>query len=393
MSLDLVPTTLRRSWIHSALISIVGIGLAVELTLIHARVHANPTTRSFCTISEHVSCDKTVQSAFATFAGVPLSIWGLFAYISLLLLALWGWRSRKVIGLALLAAVSVLCATTGLALALLSLWLRNLCILCLASWIVDWSLLVVALRMVRRVGFPRLLSEVRYLWQMRRPWLLGAAIGAIFGVLGLRHVTRKTWGKAAPQEAFANRSLLDRSHADADAKISQGMDDAGHPYMGAVQPKLTILEFADYQCPHCAHAHSEMRDLLAKHPNEIRLVHRHFPLDHQCNSLVNRPFHTHACEYAKLAACAAMAGKFWPANDWLFEHGRDEVPVTSTALAQQLNLDPGQLKECVEKSGAELIKGDIEEGLRNNIQGTPTFVIDGKVYPGRVPDELVDAYQ
>src|SRR5512144_1590201 len=95
MPSDVVPFSLRRLWATAGVASVLGIALSVELTLVHIRVHANPATRSFCTLSEHISCDRTAQSSYSLFAGVPLSLWGVFAYTLLLLLALWGWQTRK----------------------------------------------------------------------------------------------------------------------------------------------------------------------------------------------------------------------------------------------------------------------------------------------------------
>ena len=136
-----------------------------------------------------------------------------------------------------------------------------------------------------------------------------------------------------------------------------------------------------------------MRELVAKNPTTIRIVHRHFPLDNQCNSLVKRPFHTRACSYAKMAACASLMGKFWDANDYLFDHGRDEAAVTVESLAMVLNVDASTLKECMEKAGAEIVKQDIEEGLQLKIEGTPSFLVDGKVYKGQLPEDLLAPYE
>jgi protein-disulfide isomerase/uncharacterized membrane protein len=389
MSFDVAQKPLRRLWMLAASVSAVGICLAVELTQIHVRVHANPATRSFCTLSEHVSCDKTAQSAYAVVMGVPTSVWGLLAYSVILVLCILGWRLRRVFVVVPFVALSLVCALTAISLAVLSLVLRNLCILCLATWVVDFTLLLLAVRMLRSVGIARVTADVRELWKLHRTWLLAAVAVGLGLIPGTRLVTPNAWGRPA---ATTSR-LTERARTGADAHLEHGVDAAGHPYMGAPNPKLTIVEYADYQCPHCASAHEEMRDLLAKNPNDIRIVHRHFPLDNQCNSLVQRPFHPHACEYAKMAACASLMGKFWQANDYLFEHGRESEPITVQLLAQNLGLDLQQLQVCIDAAGAEMVKADIEEGLGLKVQGTPTFVVGDKLYAGRIPDEVLEAFQ
>jgi protein-disulfide isomerase/uncharacterized membrane protein len=392
MPFDVAHPPLRRSWILAALVSAVGLGLALELTQIHLRVHADPSTRSFCTLSEHVNCDKTAQSAYAVMMGVPTSVWGLLGYSLILLLALLGWRSRRLFVMLPFAALSLFCALSALALATLSIVLGNLCILCAGTWLVDFTLLLIAVRMLRGVGSRRVFADAREAWRSHRAGLVGAALVGAALIPLVRLVTPEAWGKPAGEKAPGKSRLADRARTGVDAHLQQGLDDAGHPYMGASKPKLTIIEFADYQCPHCTNAHAEMRELLAKHPGEIRIVHRHFPLDNQCNSLLQRPFHPHACTYAKMAACAALAGKFWPANDYLFEHGRDPEEISVAAFAQQIGADPQQLQACIDTAGADKIKVDIEEGLSLKMTGTPSFVVDGKLYPGRVPEEVLGEY-
>jgi len=389
MSFDVAQKPLRRLWMFAACVSAVGICLAVELTQIHLRVHANPATRSFCTLSEHVSCDKTARSAYAVLMGVPTSLWGLLAYSVIFVLCILGWRLRRVFLVVPFVALSLMCALTAILLAVLSLVLRNLCILCLATWVVDITLLLLALRMLRGVGLARVTADVRELWKLHRAWLVAAVAVGIGLIPGMRLLTPNAWGRPA---AITYR-LTERARAGADAHLEHGVDAAGHPYIGAPNPKLTIVEYADYQCPHCATAHAEMRELLANNPRDIRIVHRYFPLDNQCNSLVQRSFHPHGCEYAKMAACASLMGKFWQANDYLFEHGRESEPITVQSLAQNLGLDLQQLQVCLDTAGAEAVKADIEEGLGLKVQGTPTFVVDGKLYPGRIPDEVLAPFQ
>lgn len=389
MSFDVAQKPLRRLWMLAASVSAVGIGLAVELTQIHVRVHANSATRSFCTLSEHVSCDKTAQSTYSVLMGVPTSLWGLLAYGVILVLCVLGWRLRRVFVIVPFVVLSLVCALTAISLAVVSLLLRNLCILCLATWVVDFTLLALAVRMLRGVGIARVTADARELWKLHRAWLLACAAVGLGLIPGMRLMTPNAWGRPA----VTTPGLTERARTGADAHLEQGVDAAGHPYMGAPNPKLTIVEYADYQCPHCASAHAEMRELLAKNPRDIRIVHRQFPLDNQCNSLVQRPFHPHACEYAKMAACASLMGKFWQANDYLFEHGREPEPISVELLAQNVSLDPGQLHACLDAAGADMVKADIEEGLGLKVQGTPTFVVDGRLYPGRIPDDVLSVLQ
>jgi protein-disulfide isomerase len=166
----------------------------------------------------------------------------------------------------------------------------------------------------------------------------------------------------------------------------------GHPWIGAAEPVLEILEYSDYQCPHCRRGHDEMRQLIAANAETIRLVHRQFPLDHHCNMALSRPFHPQACRYAMLSYCAQQQGRFWEANDFLFAQGRRKQPVTSGELAAGINIDLAALESCMSSNDAKLaIQHDLEAGRALQIRGTPTFVVNGVTYPGRVPRDVIDA--
>ena len=390
-----VPVSSRRLWVVAAVASVLGVALATELTLVHVRVHANPATRSFCTFSEHVSCDRTAQSSYSLFAGVPLSLWGALAYSLVLIMALWGLRSRKSFIVAPFTLIAVGCAASSLVLAYISgVMLRNLCILCVATWVVDWALFVVGWKLTTQVGLPELGRQMRQVWRARRPLVVGALALVVCAIVGMRLVIPDAWAKGRVSRVIPGTKLVANAQRLApNLRLPSGLTDDGHPYIGAAHPRVSVSEFADYQCPHCANTHIEMRELVAKNPTTIRIVHRHFPLGNQCNSLVQRPFHTRACGYAKMAACASLLGKFWDANDYLFDHGRDEAPITIDSLAKVLNVDAATLKECMDKAGAEVVRQDVEEGLQLKIEGTPSFLVNGKIYKGQLPEDLLAPYE
>ncbi len=390
-----VALSSNRLWVTAAIASVVGVGLAAELTLVHVRVHTNPATRSFCTFSEHVSCDRTAQSSYSLLAGVPLSLWGALAYTILLLMALWGLRSRRSFVVAPFALIASGCAVSSLILAYISgVMLRNLCILCVATWVVDWVLFIVGWKLAKRVGLPELGRQIRQVWRGKRPLVVGALALVACVAVGMRLVIPDAWAKGRVSRVIPGTKLVaNAGRLSPNVRLPSGLTDDGHPYIGAANPRVSVTEFADYQCPHCANAHIEMRELVAKNPTTIRIIHRHFPLDNQCNSLVQHPFHTRACGYARMAACASLMGKFWDANDYLFDHGRDEAPITVDSLAKVLNVDASSLKDCMQKAGAEMVKQDIEEGLQLKIEGTPSFLVNGKVYKGQLPEDLLAPYE
>jgi protein-disulfide isomerase len=260
----------------------------------------------------------------------------------------------------------------------------------MASWAVDFALLACAIVAVKAYQWSVAWRELsRFVRENGIRCGLFVVLGALAFVATVRALPTKRALVSSTSSGLAVSSAI---HSASAPPANTGVDPAGHPYTGATQPSLTIVEFSDYQCPHCAKAHGTLRALVQRYPNEIRVVHRHFPLDNDCNPLITRPFHQHSCYYSRLAVCSATFGRFWLANDYLFEHGRDEAPVALETLARIIDVKPEDLRRCLSEKGDALLKPDIDEGLQLHIDGTPTFVIDGQLYTGRLPPNVLEKY-
>ena len=173
--------------------------------------------------------------------------------------------------------------------------------------------------------------------------------------------------------------------------IPTGITENGHPWIGAHNPTLTIEEFSDYQCFHCYKMHFTIRKLIKEHPGKIRLVHRHYPMDHQVNPMVvPTPFHIGSGKMAKFAIYAATKGKFWEMNDLLFKLGRTKQPFNTRYFREATGLSPKELTASISDPKIDhLLKFDIFVGLKKRIMATPTFLIDEAVYVGYIPTEII----
>jgi len=388
------PPVLRWPFTLGLVLSAVGVGLSVELTRIHDRLAEDPAYESFCNVSQKVNCDAVATSDFATLLGVPLSVWGILGYSVIMVVAAWGSFAKTERPLLPFFVLSLFCGAASLVLSAISLLLvGSLCLLCAATWGVDVFLALAALWLSRGGRLRRSRDE----WQAfvsRDPAAVAAGVvgmvvvvGVVLAVVpGAAHTGAAAAGSAAPTASAPSPSAPDTN------QLRSGVDERGHHYLGAASPKLTIAEFSDYQCPHCAKKHASLRALVARYPEEIRLVHRHYPLDNDCNPAITTPFHSHACHYARLAACAGELGRFWEANDYLFEHGRTPGSVTTPMLAKALGLPAAELTRCADEKGNTLIRPDIEVGIELKIEGTPSFVVDGKLHTGSLPAEVLAPY-
>lgn len=138
---------------------------------------------------------------------------------------------------------------------------------------------------------------------------------------------------------------------------------------------VTVVEYADVQCPFCRRLEPVLRQLLDQRPR-VRLVYRHFPLVHE---------HPYAYSAALALEAAARAGRFWDLHDRLL---REDAPLGRRALAdhaQAVGLDPARLlRPAAEKYDAD-VREDVDGGLDSGVQGTPTVFVGGVRLDG-VPD-------
>jgi protein-disulfide isomerase len=160
------------------------------------------------------------------------------------------------------------------------------------------------------------------------------------------------------------------------------------PQDAAARPaQLTIFEFSDYECPHCARAHRDLRAALANRPG-IHLEHRNFPLDPSCNPAVPRPFHRTACALARAAICAGDQGRFWEMNDALYANqgtGR-----TIEDLAATVGLDLAALRRCQDApETVRRLDQEIASGMRAGVTATPTYAVGRALYQGTLPANVL----
>jgi protein-disulfide isomerase len=139
--------------------------------------------------------------------------------------------------------------------------------------------------------------------------------------------------------------------------------------------------------------HFFLRRLIQRHPEKIRLVHRHFPMDHTVNPIVDTPFHAGAAKLAVVALFASENGKFWRMNDILFSIDNQAETVTVRDFAQQADIPFEAIKDVFRNQHlwAKLGK-DIRDGIEYGLTGTPGYLINGQIYLGQIPAEILRKY-
>lgn len=204
--------------------------------------------------------------------------------------------------------------------------------------------------------------------------------------------TTATYDKIKPQLMLMlnKQALLERLRKNEPVKILLEpkrvvVDSSGHPDLGPKDAPVTIVEFADFQCPFCKATEATIKELREKYGDKIRLVHMDFPLS----------FHSHSLDAAKGARCANDQGKFWPFREALFANQNKLAPADLKATAKKLGMKTAEFNACFDSPKYDAqIKSDQAAGEKAGVDGTPAFFVDGRVLTGAQPlpkfEELID---
>lgn len=133
---------------------------------------------------------------------------------------------------------------------------------------------------------------------------------------------------------------------------------------------VTLVEYGDYECPHCGRAYPIVQKIQQQMGDRLRFVFRNFPLSEM---------HPHAQHAAEAAESAALQGKFWEMHDTLFENQRALDDTRLLGYAEALGLDREEFSISMKEHRANpRVREDFASGARSGVNGTPTFFINGE---------------
>ncbi len=362
-------------------LTLVGLADSIYLAISHYRVYTDIGYKSFCAISRAINCDTVSQSPYAIMLNMPVAIWGVIGYSFILILLFFaGSKSAAKVRIwSLIFWVTLIFSGHSVILALISTYLiRSYCILCIVSYGVNLALLFYVWLIRRRFSNSGLIEntpkDILFLWENKAKSIL--LLATFFAAL------ISTWA------FFPNYWNFQPPRISAD--IPTGITASGYPWIGAENAVLEITEFSDYLCFQCRKMHFFLRQLMAENPGKIRIIHRHYPMDHEFNPIVRERFHVGSGKLALLAVYAASKNKFWQMNDLLYGIGGQKKPIGTKELAKILDLDSNELARALNDRIFRLrVKHDIYSGNKLEITGTPAYVIDGEIYQGQIPPEII----
>lgn len=155
---------------------------------------------------------------------------------------------------------------------------------------------------------------------------------------------------------------------------------------GSENAEVTLVEYGDYECPHCGRAHPIIQRVQKHFGKRLRFIFRNFPLGE---------LHSHAMAAAETAEFAGSHGKFWEMHDLLFDNQARLGEALFVELANTLKLSATALQKALEERTFEArVRADFSGGIRSGVNGTPTFFINGHRHDASFEFEtLVSAIQ
>jgi protein-disulfide isomerase len=144
--------------------------------------------------------------------------------------------------------------------------------------------------------------------------------------------------------------------------------------VGPEDAPVTLVEYGDYQCPHCQAAWPQVEAVLKRSKSVLRYAYRHFPIS---------SIHLIAKPAAETAEFAGAHGLFWQTHSVIYANGPQLSGSTLAAIVSRLGLDVADLQNALDQGiYARKVEFDLTSGIRSGVNGTPCFFVNGKRHDG-----------
>ena len=368
------------------ILAIIGLCLAIELAIIYYNANYNEySLMSFCSINDFVDCDGAAKSVHAQFLGIPLAYWGIFFYLTVLFLTV----VEKLKNIRLFKFLEVfknpkdyitflgtVAFTVSMILAGMSVWvIKKLCILCVLTYIIDLIIALIAcdgmfkniVKAFKTTSVDFIDGAKKYTKTFIVLMLISCSFLTYSGVT-LNFVPRVKKAK----------SILKYQ------KIKHNPYRVTGNTLGNPKGDVVIELYSDYVCPLC-YINNIMLHQAVKEFDNIYIIHKNYPFDKECNRNMTINVHPYACFMSKGALAAKKQGNYWEMSSLLYEKQPKKME-DMLKLADELGFDKDKfVKDFSSKEIENELQSDINDGIKYEIDATPTMYINGEKYMGVKP--------
>jgi protein-disulfide isomerase/peroxiredoxin/uncharacterized membrane protein len=365
---------------------------------------------SACNWGEGLNCDQLNTSRFGKLpvpglGRVPITIFAIAFYGALALLAGRALRGGA-IGRAAIRLVAV-GSGLGVAYGIYLLWVMKFvehtyCVFCLTMDAGILVAFVLSALIVRRQGVD---GGVEWGRAVGPAVLLGLALFLV-GVLVFTGMRSSLTGQ---QEAALDAGFDPEAPAPT-AVVAADTEDPGEPMKlregyyfvpvrsddpqrGPKDAKVTVIEYADFECGYCKKLFYSMTELKEKYKDseDVRFVFKHYPMNPKCNSNVKNTRHRYACEASYAAECARQQGSFWPMHDLMFKNQHKLEVDDLEYYANRVGLDMSQFNRCMKDPAVKRrVMDDADIGYAVDVSATPRTFVNGRYLKGALPASTLE---
>jgi protein-disulfide isomerase/uncharacterized membrane protein len=361
----------RKYWWWSCVLLVIGFSASLYSLYHHFMLQSFGVTEALCNINSLVSCDQVARSDFSSWWGVPLGVWGC-AYFMTSLLLLIGARKASFYNnyMQLYYVTTIVGFVVALSLAVISIGiLGSLCLVCFVVYVAIAGQLAFVAGKYKEIFSNFLIKDF-----IKFSLVPLSSLALVFGIYfsdssevkeSLLEQTPRTQGK--PYDIPVELSAFSQKGQDY--------------YAGSKKAILTIVEFADFECPACKDASKELLKVKEEFKDKVLVVFKNYPLDNSCNHYISSEFHQNSCDFAKLARCAGRLDLFWQYHNLAFSAQKSKR--SPAEVAQDVGLTKEDIEICLQdKNILQKIKDDIELANSLGIKGTPAIYLNGHLYEG-----------
>lgn len=380
-------TKSQKNWLLSSFVfTLLSIATHVYLAVQHYQLKLGlAAEKSFCNLNSTFNCDAVAASPYSAVWGAPIAVFGILIHIVLFILLATVYMNLSSDSARLKRYsffIAALIAFTSVGMGIISVTLvGSYCLFCIAAYLFSFLNFIAVYKIQDSVqnsqtakvsqDFTALFTHTKWVGILL---VLVPALGFLFNSVILDSYGHKQLDLVI-NDSIGNWKLNPKQNFSSEGLTYQKT---------AGEPKMTIVEFADFRCIHCKMAYPVLH-AFAESRSDVKLVFKYFPLDGKCNKSIEREGDGLTCKLAATSYCAEkISNKGWEAHNWIFDRQQTfatatEFPEYLKQLSSDLQLDAVALQTCVDSDEAQAaLLLTSKEGQDAKIQGTPSVFVNGQ---------------
>lgn len=319
--------------------------------------------KTMCDISNFWNCDAATLSKASNIAHIPISLFGLLFSSFIILGSIFSSPQMESTNKSL-ALVNIVGCLGLLVFSLIEL--GSMCPMCTLYYLLSGGVAFLYMKF----GVPETKPDLKML-------LIYLVLSLIVIVPFKIYVNDKLDGKNALAQDLIRQYNSLQNIGDPKTPSRFRLASIGENFSEA---PLRMTIFSDFQCPACKALSDQVPDIIKKYQGKINIQYFFYPLDHNCNDEIKRPFHTQACKAAYLSIC--KQSDFGNLHDEIF-HAQSQLSDTwISQKAKSLGVE-----ECMKADATRNeVLSHLDTAKGYNIRSTPTFLLNGVKIEGVLPN-------